>query len=400
MNNSSKKTYLFLQGPFSDFFRNLGERLKSQGHEILKVNFNGGDLFFWNNKDTVDFTQKTDRWKDFLKELDEKHNFSDVMLYGDCRFYHAVAVDFFRQKNKKVHVFEEGYFRPNWITHEINGVNGYSQIPKYREFYDGLKQNTSQRRDVNLDNAFTGKILNTYIYYVFRSFFEAKKFRHYISHRTQCPSLEAKGWFSKIAKHYFNKRINLKKQSEFLSSDKPFFLLALQLCSDTQIKFHSDFEGMKEVIEYVINSFAKFAPDDKFLLIKTHPEENGLARLGENTENLIRNYGLEGRVVFLDGGNMPQFLRNMEAMITVNSTSGMSALHHNKPVKCLGRAIYNFEGLTDQQNLNDFWQSPRKPDEILFKKFKYYVMEYSQVNGNYYSEEGIKTLLQNIEGRV
>jgi capsular polysaccharide export protein len=90
----------------------------------------------------------------------------------------------------------------------------------------------------------------------------------------------------------------------------------------------------------------------------------------------------------------------MEAMITINSTSGISALIHNKPVLALGKAIYNFKGLTSQQSLSEFWNSPQKPEEDLIIKFKSYLINETQINGSFYSKDGIDMIIENLRDKI
>ncbi|MCW2457566.1 UNVERIFIED_ORG: capsule polysaccharide modification protein KpsS [Rahnella aquatilis] len=72
------------------------------------------------------------------------------------------------------------------------------------------------------------------------------------------------------------------------------------------------------------------------------------------------------------------------AVITVNSTAGISALIHNKPLKVMGQALYDMAGLTYQQLLDAFYVSDFKPDMKLFWQFRCYLQEMTQINAVYY----------------
>ena len=50
------------------------------------------------------------------------------MLYGDVRPIHAEAVARAKAAGIMVHVFEEGYLRPYWVTYERGGSNGHSRL--------------------------------------------------------------------------------------------------------------------------------------------------------------------------------------------------------------------------------------------------------------------------------
>ena len=80
----------------------------------------------------------------------------------------------------------------------------------------------------------------------------------------------------------------------------------------------------------------------------------------------------------------------MNGLVTVNSTTGLSAIIHNKAVKCLGRANYNFSPLTNSCSLDEFWEFCQKPDENLAKKYRNYHLAYTQINCNFYSKYSIR----------
>ena len=64
------------------------------------------------------------------------------------------------------------------------------------------------------------------------------------------------------------------------------------------------------------------------------------------------------------------YYATQNAVVTINSTAGISALIHNKPLKVMGNALYDIKGLTYQGHLHQFWQADFKPDMKLFKKFR------------------------------
>ena len=68
----------------------------------------------------------------------------------------------------------------------------------------------------------------------------------------------------------------------------------------------------------------------------------------------------------------------------MNSTVGLSALYHGAPVKVLGNAVYDMEGLTCQSPLASFWNEPGTVDEELVEAFMAYLRRTNQVNGSFY----------------
>jgi short-subunit dehydrogenase len=77
-------------------------------------------------------------------------------------------------------------------------------------------------------------------------------------------------------------------------------------------------------------------------------------------------------------------LRNAAGVVTINSTVGVTALHHGVPVKVLGNAVFNVAGLTCQSPLAAFWHDPQRPDPGLMAAFLRALIGATQVKGGYY----------------
>jgi capsular polysaccharide export protein len=91
------------------------------------------------------------------------------------------------------------------------------------------------------------------------------------------------------------------------------------------------------------------------------------------------------RVIYVHDLPMPELLTHAKAVVTINSTAGISALVHNKPLKVMGNALYDIKGMTYQGHLHQFWTANFKPDMKLFKKFREYLLENTQINAVYYT---------------
>ena len=74
---------------------------------------------------------------------------------------------------------------------------------------------------------------------------------------------------------------------------------------------------------------------------------------------------------------------NCKGTVLINSTVGYQSLYHSVPVKSLGITPYNISGLTDQRDLISFFKNPSNVDKLLFNKFYKYILENSQINGNF-----------------
>ncbi len=121
------RVVLFLQGPPCPFFLRLGEELMNRGMGVFRINLNGGDRRDWREGST-DYRCRPSDWPMYFDRFVRQHHVTDLVLYGDCRPMHMAAHRLARLRGIRIHVFEEGYIRPDWMTLERDGVNGHSTL--------------------------------------------------------------------------------------------------------------------------------------------------------------------------------------------------------------------------------------------------------------------------------
>jgi len=103
--------------------------LRMAGAQVWRVGFNAGDRVFWPHRDSyIAFQDSQDQWADTLDRLLSEKRITDIVLYGDTRPLHAEAVRQGKARGLRVHVLEEGYLRPYWMTYERGGANGHSRL--------------------------------------------------------------------------------------------------------------------------------------------------------------------------------------------------------------------------------------------------------------------------------
>ena len=124
------KHFLILQGVATPFFNELGKTIRRNGHHVTKLNFCGGDLVFSKDLTTINLDCRSDQLSDWIAAFKPLNSITDIILFGDARAIHQPFVTYFKQTDVLIHVFEEGYFRPHWVTLERNGVNGFSDYMK------------------------------------------------------------------------------------------------------------------------------------------------------------------------------------------------------------------------------------------------------------------------------
>lgn len=376
------KRVLLLQGPVGPFFWRLARDLRWAGAHVCKVNFNGGDWLFY-PLGAIAYRGHMNEWPAFLEQLLVERQIDVVLLLGDCRPIHAVVEAIANRHDIEVGVFEEGYVRPDYITLESGGVNGYSLIPRRPIFYLNTPcRPYSEPRKV--ENPFYYVLLWAMLYYL-ASALLYPVFRHYRHHRPLNP-LEALPWIRAAwLKLYFRFR-ERGIEASLRGRSGEYFLVPLQVHNDAQIHMHSPFNGVPDFIRHVIKSFAVNAPASTLLVIKHHPLDRGYREYGRYIRQQAEALGVAERVIAIHDQHLPSLLEHARGVVVINSTVGFSAVHHDTPVKVCGSAVYNMQGLTFQGSLDEFWSraTSERIDRKLYVRFRNYLIVKTQLNGSFY----------------
>ena len=394
--NQSRK-FLFLQGVCSPFFPRLAEALRTLGHSVRKVNYTVGDRMYWRIGQSISYRGPMTALKEFYIRQYESHGITDIVLFGDCRPIHRPAIEIAREHDIRVHVFEEGYFRPYWITLERDGVNAHSRLPRDPEWYQSQAASLP-----HYDNgqAFSAPFWKRAAYDIGYNIWAGLNpiLHHGVhSHVPYSPLTEYTGYVRRAIRVKCQERScrNIEAKLTGEARRAPFYLMPLQLATDAQIVHHSPFADMAAAMLYTLRSFARFAPANSRLAIKIHPLDPGLVNYRKKLTQLANELGVADRVFYLESGNLPTLLSATRAVITVNSTVGASALIHGKPTIALGRALYDLPSLTYQDGLDSFWIRRKRPNAKLFQNFRDTVIAHTQVNGGFYDANGITLAVQN-----
>lgn len=382
------RNVLLLQGPVGPFFRNFAIQLEQNGHNVLKVNLNGGDLFFYQRGNYINYRNTPAMWPFWIESIITQREIERIYLFGDCRRYHRQAISVAKRLGVDVHVFEEGYVRPNYTTLEKGGVNGYSEACSKDALSSGLDGVKGEECDnvtsAPVKSVFMSAAVSAMKYYLASAVMRGH-FPYYEHHRSLKVIPEGLCWirsgFRKMKYRIVQRRIG----STLINGEIPYFLVPLQVHNDTQVTQHSEFGSVEAFIERVIVSFAS-AAENTHLVFKHHPYDRGYKCYKKHIQKLVRKHNIEGKVFYIHDVDLPALLRNASGSVLINSTVGISSLYHQTPVKAMGDAIYNLPGLTYQGKLEAFWQNPGEVDNTLFHKFRNYLIAKTQVNGSVYTE--------------
>ncbi len=394
------RTFLFLQGLASPFFRRLGRNLLRRGYGVERINLNLGDRLFWTLPGAMDYRGGFDNWRSYISRVMDERDITDLVLFGDARPYHRVAIATAQLRGVRVHVLEEGYFRPDWITLEAGGCNGFSSLPRDPDVIRALARELpdppaarpitgDMRTRAFWDIAYNGA--NVFFPYLY------PRYRRY---RPQHAFVEYAGWIGRFLRKKTEARRAASAVATISQPGTQYFLLPLQLDSDYQIRVHSPFSSMTEVIDLVARSFAAHAPKDARLVVKLHPLDNGLVNRRRAVTALANKLGIGDRLLFIDGGRPEAMIAGAAGVVVVNSTIGTLAIREGKPTVALGLAIYDMAGLTHQGSLESFWTEPTPPDPELERAFRKVVAHRTQINGGFYSREAVVIAVSNVVERL
>lgn len=387
--NSSQRI-LLLQGPVGGFFFEFSNWLETNHKLVYKINFNGGDEFFYPNstKNTFSYKEHFIFLKNYLFDFCEKERIDTFICFGDNRPCHKIAKQVANLLNIDFWVFEEGYFRPHYITFEKIGVNAHSPLPRNAQFFLNLK---SEFKDLQEPQAVAKGFIpmaRLAICYYWQAYKYRQQYSNYYHHRILDLKHYIKLWTKSAIKrlcYWFRDRFFAKKVNQGELGD--FFIVPLQVYNDSQVTEHTDYKSVETFLRSVLFSFCLNAPSHFNLVVKHHPMDRGFIDYQAVIDEFIEKYPqLKGRIFYVYDVPLPVFLRKGTGMVTLNSTSGLSALLHGMPVKTLGRANYDFAGLTHQGSLEEFWLAPQAPNEEIFTAYRAFHLKKTQINGSFYSK--------------
>lgn len=391
---------LFLQGPLSPLYSRLAERLKRDDLGVRRINFCIGDVLHWDAGDAISYKGRPENWRPFLADYLDRHTVSDLVLHGDRRFYHRVAIEEAKKRGIYIAVSELGLLRPDWMTFERDGLSVRSHFPDQAEQIRAIAANSpsidfSPRFQTSFWKVavpdMVYNLLNTGLWFLFP---------HYERHTIYFPPFEYLAHGMRVLTKGYRDQEAIAEVDFLKYNDVPVFLVPMQLEGDFQLRENSPFNGMAGALDAICASFKVHAPGDAVLLLKSHPLDNGLDGWKRVVRSLARAYGLEGRLLFADGGDLLAMAAIAKGVVTVNSTAGLDVMQKGVPVKTLAPAIFDVAGLSDQQPLDTFWNNPQAPECDLVAAFVKAIAATIQVRGTIYNEAGLDVLVETMAERL
>jgi len=297
-----------------------------------------------------------------------------------------------------VHVFEEGYMRPYWITYERGGTNGNSRLMEM-SIADMQKALEKSDMEAPLPPGHWGDMRQHVFYgalYHWFVMFRNGDYRNFRPHRDLPVTKEFRLYLKRLLLMPFQAIERRAATLRIRLGGFPYHLALLQLEHDSSFQMHSPFATMTDFLEEVIGGFAKGAPQHHHLVVKAHPLEDGRVPVRRDIRRLAKAHGVSKRVHFVRGGKLAQLLNDARTAVTVNSTAGQQVLWRGIPLKVFGRAVYAKPEFVSEQPLPEFFQTATRPDNRAYKDFRRYLLETSQLPGGFYSARGRRQLMRQV----
>lgn len=394
-----KKRIVLLQGPVGPFFSDLQNYLEKQGYDCWRILFNAGDRFYSGKKKKVVYNGSRNEWASWF------HNFLTlscadcIVLFGAERIIHKIARQCAQQLGVSIVSLEEGYIRPGFITVEKNGNNGASPIAGLlpSSSFNPDEQNTPTKQNFN---GFSRMCWYGTLYYSIGTLFSSLPQRE-LFHRRINLFGEAFGWLRNACRRFKNTFVALGEIQTLLEfHEGEYFLIPLQVTTDMQLADAAMGWNNSRLIMETLKSFATHAPKKYRLVFKIHPLERGHSndhRLIRQTAELL---GIHDRVHVLDNGSLGLLARHAAGMITINSTSGLSAIFHGIPLLVIGRALYANPKLANcafsKPDFDMFWTNHYVANKELRQQYLDWIKVRCLKTGDFYNNSGIDAACQGV----
>jgi capsular polysaccharide export protein len=402
--SSARRCFLFLQGPISPFFAEVAAGLAALGHDVHRINLNLGDRLSWRGAPgrVEDYRGRPAEWPAHVTAYLDAHGVTDLVLLGEQRDYHRAAIAAAAARGIAVTVTDFGYFRPDWITLERDGMGGDSRFPRSPAAIRALAA-TLPRADLTerMKDDFPRQARWDVAYHLATML--PWPFPHYRSHHLHHPLATYAGIGFRLLRRGAERAEGARALAAV--GDRPFWVFAMQMETDFSIRAYSRFRDMDVPLAETFASFATHAPAEAQLIVKVHPLDPCLKRWGSRVPALAARAGLAGRVQLAHHGDLDAMLLRSRGLVTVNSTVGLRSIVLDRATKALGSAVWDVPGLAHQGPLDDFWAQGTPPDPALREDFLAALQGTTQIRGVFYAPQGralavAETVLRLHEGRV
>lgn len=393
---------LLLQGPVGPFFNKVQSTLNAEGYDAWRICFTAGDRLYAPRKKKISFSSGLSAWPIWFEDFLTYSGIDCILLFGCERPVHRIAIEIARRKNIPVLSLEEGYIRPGYITVERGGNNRLSPLAGRMPSidYEALMATMNPPRVTDSFSRMCWYGFTYYSYNILSSINQRNTF-----HKPRALASEAFYWTRNFVRKYLHQGKNYRTIEKLLEfNDHNYFLIPLQVADDSQLKVAGNDWTNEKLIIVAIASFATSAPKSMRLVFKIHPLERGHSRYDRLIYSLSILHSVQDRIDIIDTGSLGLLVRHSVGMLTINSTSGLSAIAHAIPLLVTGQAIYSNTDFcvtaSTKKEFDNFWCNSSLPDKKKCQQYLSWLKDNSLTKGDYYAREGIPFAIKGILGKV
>jgi capsular polysaccharide export protein len=396
---------VLLQGPVGSFFRRAQDHLNANGFEAWRMCFNAGDRLYSRGDRMMNFSGSPETWRSWFSEILKENGFDAVVLFGSERIIHRVAIECAEAAGVPVLCLEEGYVRPGYVTMEFGGNNWRSPIAGKLppEGFNGTRKDGPTA--VPSVGSFSAMAWSAFQYFTIRALISTPGERRLFHKQKRTLVSEGFYWFKNYYRKFAHVGRNYRISERLLEHhDKKFYIVPLQVHDDTQLGRAANAWNNQKLILKTIVSFARNAPDGYQLVFKIHPMERGHTRDWNFIRQVSALNDVKDRIHVLDGGSLSLLTRHSAGMITINSTSGLSALHHGVPLAVMGQAIYRHRDLAfcveRGLDLDRFWHDSFVAAPEVRERYLSWLQHECLAGGDFYAKEGMEAAIVGLGAKL
>ncbi|MEP7157461.1 MAG: capsular biosynthesis protein, partial [Betaproteobacteria bacterium] len=336
----------------------------------------------------------------YINTFLDQHSITDVVLLGEQRALHRVAIEAAKERFITVTVTDFGYIRPDWVIVELNGMNADSLFPRDPQAIHALAKDLPpvERAVIYRDGFFSQAMLDM-TFHLSSALFPWT-FPYFKRHTLQHPITNYLGIGRRLVLAGVEERRTRKVLEQLSAVPGLKYIFAMQTEDDYSLRAYSHYANLDTPMREAIQSFARHAPPDSVLIFKVHPLDPELKNWRSMIERMANEAGVGRRVIYIDGGDLDKLIATSAGVVTVNSTVGLRAIELGLPILALGQAIYRIHGLTHEAGLDDFWINGCAPEPSLANAFLRALAATLHVRGSYYTREGVRAAAEGMAYRL
>ena len=394
---------LLLQGPVGPFFRHLQLQLSNARIESKRVTFHAADALFSIRDLSTPFKGKAAEWEKWIRTELEFGNYDCVILFGSDRPAHATAIKVAADLQCPVISLEEGYLRSGYVTCELNGNNaGNSGLLTYQ--HHDVRESLASRPLEQNTKSTNMLVLWSVIYYAVRELTKHSGDIGLYHRKTEGILRETISW----SLHYARRKLATFAEANIVNrlSGKEcasFILVPLQTPSDVQMQKYANGWTNENLINHCLDAL-RISTIPQNIVFKTHPLDKKAHDLSAFIKRKAKAVGLLDRVHILHSGNLSKLTEMSSGMVVINSTSAFSALHHNKPLLVLGKAIYRHQQIVtigaSPADIRAFFNRRFSKPSVNTTNFVNYVKSNALIAGDFYRLSDQSVTASNILNRI